>query len=240
MTISYNLDVLRKLVAHWFAFIILYNNKRYEVDHDFDPPWDTSGHAWSVGYFALEDFVKLKDFLQELTGNTTASYVSGCGLFHDVFEDELREIIRKHVYDFAVKTDFEDDFENLTCEFLVEADETIESIVVECAAWSCRELFEEGEWLAREEHAEIHANSIERQARVRAGQILVQRLGLYSATTICKGTPQWYRTVLILNNLSENELKLISLALNASNSILQALSQGKLPKKTNKLNKKTD
>jgi hypothetical protein len=42
-----NLDDYAQLVANWFAYIIL-KNKKYEIDHSIDPPWDNSGKVISV------------------------------------------------------------------------------------------------------------------------------------------------------------------------------------------------
>lgn len=86
---------LRKTIAQWFAYAILYKPK-YKVTHGFDPSWDSSGIAMSTGKsFCLSDYDSIEDFLSsEYTGQSQASFVSGCGLFHQTYKEALSEVIR--------------------------------------------------------------------------------------------------------------------------------------------------
>ncbi|MDF2725769.1 MAG: hypothetical protein K0Q59_5447, partial [Paenibacillus sp.] len=47
--------------------------------------------------FVIEDYSKVEDFLEEYSGQTIASYVSGCGLFNQTYEDKYEEIINNFV-----------------------------------------------------------------------------------------------------------------------------------------------
>lgn len=80
-------------VATWLSKILL-TEKQVRIIHDFDPPWDQSGTAIRTSEpFDIESYTDLESFVEtEYTGNSTPSFVSGCGLFHDSFADELREL----------------------------------------------------------------------------------------------------------------------------------------------------
>jgi hypothetical protein len=104
---------LRAGVAVWFAYAILYNPK-YRISHDLDPPWDNSGQLYirsmsrsDIHYltpgstdqegFDLDQYERLNGFLEEYTGQNRASYVSGCGLFYETYDEALSEFIQEWV-----------------------------------------------------------------------------------------------------------------------------------------------
>ena len=76
-----------------FPSMLVYNLltgvKRY-ITHDYDPPWDCSGSLYSNptnNRFHVQQYDKVRDFFVEYTGNSIASYVSGCGLFYETYEE---------------------------------------------------------------------------------------------------------------------------------------------------------
>ena len=88
-----NIEDYFKLVSNWFAYIIL-NNPKYEVDHSFDPSWDSSGRVIrSDEKFDLNDYATFNDFIErEYTGESKASYVSGHGMYHYTYEEPFEQI----------------------------------------------------------------------------------------------------------------------------------------------------
>ena len=87
---------LFKDVASEFAYQILYESKYY-VTHRDDPPWDCSGETCrdERGY-DINNYETLGDYLEEYNGNSEASFVSGCGLFHKTRKDDFEEILDEH------------------------------------------------------------------------------------------------------------------------------------------------
>ncbi|PTM59848.1 hypothetical protein [Desmospora activa] len=76
-------------IAKWMAYQFLTKNK-YEVDHNLDPPWDSSGRLISTNQnLQTEDYQTLEQFLEEYNGNSLPSFVSGCGLSHQTFAADL-------------------------------------------------------------------------------------------------------------------------------------------------------
>jgi hypothetical protein len=80
----------------------LLEGETFEVDHSFDPPGEHSGRLICRKLTEEERRVIMSETLGEwmcsqYSGTSTASYVSGCGLFHDnyqkVIEDHLQESI---------------------------------------------------------------------------------------------------------------------------------------------------
>ena len=224
----------RQLVANWFAYQIMYSS-RYEEDYSNCPPWDSSGEIRHVGSFNLADYETLESFLEEPTGQTEASYVSGCGFFHIRFEKELQEIIEKYAQELAVLAGVKSDDDG---EWPIDAEQTMCDVCIELSElalpWLCTELFTEGEVAARkkyfDEQIEATARNIEYEAKCRAGKALLTRCGYTSEMGyVQKTTATWKMLREALLNLSENDLKLVSLVLPASNSITSALSSGKVP-----------
>ncbi|MFO7814514.1 MAG: hypothetical protein R6V14_02030 [Halanaerobiales bacterium] len=88
-----NLNNYVQLVANWFAYVILNNNK-HEIDHSLDPPWDNSGMITDIDeQFDLNDYATFNDFIErEYTGESNASYVSGHGMYHYTYEEPFEQI----------------------------------------------------------------------------------------------------------------------------------------------------
>lgn len=224
----------RKHVAEWFAYQILYA-ARYEIDYSNCPPWDASGTARHIGVFCLADYATLASFLEEPTGETTASYVSGCGLFHNYFNEELGKMAEDYVQDLALqigeKPDEDGEWSSAAAHAILEVCIELSEIA---PTWACPELFAEGADAAHkkhfEEHVEAEVRRIEHAAQLCAGKMLVQRCGYTSEMGIVrKATANWETLREALLHLSENDLKLVSHVLPASNSITLALSLGKVP-----------
>lgn len=75
------------------AYDFLTGHPRY-LSHDLDPPWDHSGQLFSKlsePQFKVNHYKKVGDFFEEYTGNSKASYLSGCGLFHETYGDQYEE-----------------------------------------------------------------------------------------------------------------------------------------------------
>jgi hypothetical protein len=89
-----NFNLYITVVAKWLAMVILSDKPKYVVVHDYDPSWDFSGSLEHKGHLNLRDYNILEDFLDEYTGATLPSYVSGCGLFHQRYVENLEEITR--------------------------------------------------------------------------------------------------------------------------------------------------
>lgn len=91
--------ILLTSCAKWFSYAILYNHP-YEIDYSGDPEWDCSGMAYkssTKNCFHLSDYETLEQFLEELTGGSEATHVSGCGLHWINYGDLLREYIRDYI-----------------------------------------------------------------------------------------------------------------------------------------------
>lgn len=79
---------------------------KYEVIHDYDPPWDWSGELRKIGCLDFRDYETVKEFCEEYTGEKTATYMSGMGWRYNTFDEELLDqIIREYVYGDDFKTE---------------------------------------------------------------------------------------------------------------------------------------
>ena len=75
------------------AYELLTGCQRY-ISHDFDPPWDSSGFLFSKSSDASFDigvYKKVGDFFVNYTGNSEATYTSGCGLYHETYGEHYEE-----------------------------------------------------------------------------------------------------------------------------------------------------
>lgn len=167
-----NLDEIRREVACAFASAILYETK-HEVDHSYDPSWDRSGNAFNTHEeFNVGDYDTFEDFLRECNGNTTASFESGHGLFHDDYEDEFQQLIFEMVtkcrgdhFSKMLNEHKEELLIALNMDENCDEDDLFEQYHEEIASWdtideyiiledlqkiSAKELFKEGEFLARQ------------------------------------------------------------------------------------------
>ena len=75
----------------------LLKGKLVEISHDYDPPWDSSGikEQRQINSDDYEEAMQgtLAGWMDSCySGNTTASYMSGCGLWHDTYYTELKVI----------------------------------------------------------------------------------------------------------------------------------------------------
>lgn len=75
------------------TYLFMYEEKQ-TISHDFDPDWDCSGVVVdSSKKHKLDDYKTFEDFAEAVfTGETNATYVSGCGLAHE-------KLIRKLEHD---------------------------------------------------------------------------------------------------------------------------------------------
>jgi hypothetical protein len=80
---------------------VLKNNLKYEVEI-VDVGYDVSEHARPTGKrLDILDYVTVKDFLEESTGNTVPTYISGAGLRAETYEDYFQDLIMRKKYDIA-------------------------------------------------------------------------------------------------------------------------------------------
>jgi hypothetical protein len=95
-----------KLTAIEFSAWVL-DGKTYEIDYSGDPPWDSSGRLVEQESSEAERLHKYKTLGQWMedcyTGQTTASYVSGCGLFHDSYSKQIEDEIGRLAEDFLIR-----------------------------------------------------------------------------------------------------------------------------------------
>jgi hypothetical protein len=225
-------DNLRPIIAKWFASVILYK-QHVVIDDSCNPPWDCSGQPKITGKLNLEDYDKLEGFLEEYTGNSQATYVSGCGLYHETFEDDLENLVQEQVHTHMMADGAPNDSEDWSDDLWDEETNLICAVLKSCSQWSCKELFAEGDFSARMDEAIAQADAkvrvMEREAKVYAGRDLINKHGLVFNKTVCKKTLQWTAARSKLLKLSEDERKCVALVLNASESIRRALENGKVP-----------
>ena len=113
------LDVLleqekAKILETIFSDIIydFYTCNKYTLSHDYDPPYDYSGSLSKTNLpYCLEDYETIGEFLEEYTGDSMATYVSGWGMryldFASYYADEINERLCKIAYEFIEKLDSE-------------------------------------------------------------------------------------------------------------------------------------
>lgn len=90
---------LMDIICEELAYILMFFPK-YAVTHEFDPPWDCSGILIKLNEkFSSKDYACVADFLKEYTGQSRASYVSGCGFFYVRYEEYFEDVIRDFVFE---------------------------------------------------------------------------------------------------------------------------------------------
>lgn len=230
---------LRPELAVWFAYQIL-EGRKFEVDYSWDPPWDCSGHLKTSGNLSLADYNQLFDFLDEYSGNSRPSFVSGCGMFHDSYRDDLTEVVSEHLWSLVraqTPTDLTneeqdaltEDYADLICE--IEGD-----LFDQYKDWSCQTLFDEGEFEARrqikQKEKEQQERLEEQQRQLTAARTLVkERFGhLNLEGQITKQTASWSLVAPILQEMTPEERRLAALVLPTSNRIREDLAAGEMPK----------
>src|SRR5262245_42948614 len=82
----------------------LLDGNTFEVDHSFDPPGDHSGILICRKLTEEERREIMSETLGEwmrsqYSGNSTASYVSGCGLFHDDYQKVIEDYVQDRITD---------------------------------------------------------------------------------------------------------------------------------------------
>jgi hypothetical protein len=80
----------------------LLDGKTFDVDHSFDPPGDHSGILICRMLTEEERREIMNKTLGEwmrsqYSGNSTASYVSGCGLFHDDYQKVIEDYVQDRI-----------------------------------------------------------------------------------------------------------------------------------------------
>ena len=79
-----------------------YTQDKVEITHDYDPAYDCSGQAYNTRkFYKLMDYEIFEDFLDEYTGSSRASYMSGCGLFWRTYSNEVEDEIRDEHYNYC-------------------------------------------------------------------------------------------------------------------------------------------
>jgi hypothetical protein len=93
-----------------------------EINHDFDPPWDSSGLArrhQADSLMLLVRYERFEDWLENAyTGKSKASYVSGMGIFWETYGEELDylaeclsyELLKTHVKPLQSHLNEEEDY----------------------------------------------------------------------------------------------------------------------------------
>lgn len=70
------------------------------ISYESDPEWDCSGETVKSGFtIDLGGMRRIYDLLGHYSGNTEATYVSGCGLRHRQVRDEILDMIRDFISD---------------------------------------------------------------------------------------------------------------------------------------------
>ena len=88
------LNEVGKNVAYWVLTM-----EKYDVDYSDTTPYDYSGEIHKVGErLNKNNYDTLGGFLEEYTGNRSATYCSGCGWSYDNYEKELEYIVRPLIY----------------------------------------------------------------------------------------------------------------------------------------------
>jgi hypothetical protein len=114
--IAKNMEKFIDHISAWAAYEFLTGTK-YRLTHRFDPYWDHSGQLIedNSGY-KLSDYLTLSDFLDEYSGNSTATYMSGVGLAYErlerEFQDEIEVCIHEELND-VVEELFENNEQSL-------------------------------------------------------------------------------------------------------------------------------
>jgi len=115
----------------------LLDGKTFDVDHSFDPPGDHSGILICRTLTEEERREIMSKTLGEwmhsqYSGNSTASYVSGCGLFHDDYQKVIEDHVQGRITDILKSQVSDEEWWEITDRddfFFFEAD--IQSYIVE-------------------------------------------------------------------------------------------------------------
>jgi hypothetical protein len=95
ITVAWRQELI-ETTASWFVRWVI-NEQEVTINHNWDPSWDSSGHTetHNVGWRTLlARYNTLNEWLEQAyTGNSTASFMSGMGLFWDTYEKDVEELI---------------------------------------------------------------------------------------------------------------------------------------------------
>ena len=122
--INFYQKILQKTEIEIIKFFL--TTPKYQITHDYDPPFDSSGVTMiAEDSYQLKDilFRNLAELMEEVyTGDSTPTFMSGCGLVHLTLLNKLDDIVRDIYWDLEevvkLKEGLEDD----------ENDELIETI----------------------------------------------------------------------------------------------------------------
>jgi hypothetical protein len=125
-------------ISTWVAYEFLTGTK-YTLAHKLDPYWDHSGQLIEdKSGHELSDYLTLSDFLDEFSGNSIATYISGIGLAYERLESILQDDIDIWIHeelDDVVKTLIENNsqtLKDLTLEWNLSFEiENVEDIIQE-------------------------------------------------------------------------------------------------------------
>ena len=91
-----NIESINNYIEFCCARVLKEGIKLYEHVHDWDPYYDHSGRLVETGIYITPDNCELtvEEFWELHTGNSWASYVSGCGLFYECYDKIFEEALR--------------------------------------------------------------------------------------------------------------------------------------------------
>lgn len=222
-------STIKQEISDWFAFSILYDQKR-DIHYN-DCPYDHSGTLHSDGSFCLDDYKLLSDFLEEYNGHTRATYVSGMGLSHETYFSEFEELIETYVNKLVEPLKLSEDV-LYSDEFFEKTSEYERLLHDQYHNLTCSELFDLGKNNAEIEYITIlkqrEDDIIEFNNKIIAAKELIKKYNIDSSIHYEKLTEEWKSLKKILKTLEKEELKLLSLVLKTSNSIKANLSDGSI------------
>jgi hypothetical protein len=88
-----NIEKYIQEVAVWVSKILISETKT-KITFEYAPPWDSSGQTYNTGHsFDIGEYDTLDSFIEnEYNDSSHASFVSGMGIFHDFYSNELDEL----------------------------------------------------------------------------------------------------------------------------------------------------
>lgn len=145
------------------------------ISDDYDPPWDCSGHLITEDMgekellsYLCKKYYSLGDWAENTyTGVTIATGVSGCGLNHETYEDEIVQTIEEFIYhrieDFLGPDWESDELDILSIDLASAIIDKMDTISLE-SAWDLTEKITrekiEQEHERRKKEQDIHENRV--------------------------------------------------------------------------------
>ena len=107
------LEKMRLSILETIYFDIIYNfytSKKNIITHEYDPPYDHSGILIRTDKsFHFNDYDTIGDFLEEQTGESIPTFISGYGLSYSTYEEyycnKIEEVYTQVVYEFLSALD---------------------------------------------------------------------------------------------------------------------------------------